>query len=133
MFANCNVLTSVPALDTSNGTKFGAMFYYSYSLTSIPLLDISNGTDINNMFYTCYKLTDITFTGSINSTIDFKSCTILSYNSIKSILTACAATTNTNSKTVSFNRTIADQNQELTNLVTTCTEKGWTVSGLTIQ
>lgn len=70
--------------------------------------------------------------GSINANISFSDCLELSYDSIKSILTACAATTNTNSKTVAFNKTIADQNNELINLVTQCTEKGWQVTGLNI-
>ena len=84
------------------------------------------------MFDGCYLLTNITLEGSVNANISFDGCPELSYDSIKSILTACAATTNTNSKTVAFNKTIADQNNELTNLVTACTEKGWQVTGLNI-
>lgn len=133
MFNGCSSLTILPALDTSNGTFFESMFYLCSLLTTIPILDISNGTEFTNMFYRCYELTDITLTGSINANISFSPCSELSYNSIKSILTACAATTNTNAKTVAFSRTIADQNNELTNLVTTCTSKGWAVTGLTLQ
>ena len=99
----------------------------------MPTFDISNGSNMDGMFNGCSGLINITFTGSINANIRFSDSPELSYDSIKSILTACAATTNSNEKTVSFNKTIADQNQELTNLVTQCTEKGWTVSGLTIQ
>ena len=133
MFLYCSALTSVPALDTSNGLNFNYMFGCCSALTSIPTLDTSNGLYFDYMFLVCKNLTDITFTGSINYSIDFKHCTKLTFDSIKSILTACSNTTNTDSKTVSFDRTIQDQNNELTDLVASCTEKGWTVSGLTIS
>ena len=156
MFNGCRSLTSIPALDTANGTNFGVMFQTCRSLTSIPALDtsqgtdfnymvsgcenlttisqlnLSNGTNFNRMFQSCKKLINITLNGSINIGIDFDYCTELSFDSIKSILTACSKTTNTNSKTVKFNKTIQDQNNELTNLVASCTEKGWTITGLTI-
>ena len=132
MFDSCNSLTTISLSDTSQGTDFSYMFHDCYKLTSVPQLDTSNGTNFKNMFLSCFDLTDITLVGSINTTIDFGSCKKLSYDSIKSILTACSKTTNSDAKTVSFNRTIADQNNELTNLVASCTEKGWTITGLTI-
>ena len=57
----------------------------------------------------------------------------LTYESVKSILTACSNTTNTNSKTLKFGRTLTDQNGELAALVATCNTKGWTISGLTLN
>ena len=132
MFYGCNSLTSIPALDTANGTSFSRMFFACSSLNTISQLNLSNGTKFDYMFQSCGKLINITLNGSINIGIDFGYCTELSYDSIKSILTACSKTTNTNSKTVGFDRTIQDQNNELTNLVSTCTEKGWSVTGLRI-
>ena len=125
-------LTTIPPLDTSKGIYFDYMFYYNIKLTTISSLDLSEGTSFDNMFYQCESLKDISLMGSINANINFRDSGLLTYDSIKSILTACSNTTNTNSKTVSFNRTIQDQNNELTNLVASCTEKGWTISGLTI-
>lgn len=133
MFDGCQRLTSIPSLNTSHGTQFGAMFYRCYELVEIGGIDASSATNFGYFVDACFKLTDITFIGSINANINFSDCKKLTYDSIKSILTACAATTNTNAKTVSFNRTIADQNNELTNLVASCTEKGWAVTGLTLQ
>ena len=156
MFYNCVALTSVPELNTSNGINFTQMMKYCDELISVQKLDISKSTanielfayssklttignliisdtsDTRYLFNGCSSLTDITLTGSVGSSISFSSCTKLTYDSIKSILTACANTTNTNEKEVSFNQTIQDQNNELANLVAQCTEKGWTVSGLTI-
>ena len=133
MFNSCELLVTAPQLDVSNGTNFVYMFGYCYSLTTIPQLDVSNATNTFGMLGSCYNLTNITFVGSINSSIDFLSSPLLTYDSIKSILTACAATTNTTAKTLKFKNTIADTEGELATLVSSCTSKGWTVSGLVLE
>lgn len=158
MFANCINLESIQYLNTSNGTSFNRMFQACFKLTFIPTLDTSKGTTFNGMFDNCrqietislidvslatdsivtlfngcYNLKNITFTGSINSSIGFSNSELLTYDSVKSILTACSNTANTNSKTVYFDRTLTDQNGELAALVSTCTSKGWTISGLTLN
>ena len=56
----------------------------------------------------------------------------LCYTFLYILLTACSKTTNTNTKTIEFNQSITDKNQELTNLVASCTSKGWTIENLTI-
>ena len=68
MFTNCQALTSIPELDTSNGTNFLYMFYYCQSLTSIPELDTSNGTNFYGMFYHCQSLTSIPELDTSNGT-----------------------------------------------------------------
>lgn len=133
MFYGCKNLTTIPQLDTSNGTNFSDMFNGCENLASVPQLDISNGTSFEHMFTNCRKLENITFIGSINGNIDFSPCTKLTYESVKSILTACSNTTNTNAKTLKFKLTLTDQNSELTDLIATCTSKGWTISGLTLN
>ncbi len=45
MFSSCFSLSSIPTLDTSNGTNFSHMFNSCFSLSSISTLDTSNGTD----------------------------------------------------------------------------------------
>jgi hypothetical protein len=130
-------LITAPQLDTSNGTNFSYMFEGCTNLVTIPLLDISIATNIGGMFGSilnkCPNLTNVTFTGSINVSIDFQYSQLLTYDSVKSILTACSNTTNTTSKTLKFSRTLTDQNGELATLVSTCTSKGWTISGLTLN
>jgi len=133
MFYKCSSLTTIPLIDTSNGTSFTYMFQYCSSLTSIPQLDVSKGTYFTSIFHSCSNLENITFVGSINYNIEFNYCTKLTYDSIKSILTACSNTTNTNAKTLKFSRTITDQNGELAALIATCNSKKWTISGLTLQ
>ena len=134
MFYDCYNLTTIPQLNTSSGTDFSCMFQSCDMLSTISQLDISNGTTFSNMFYYCTALKDITFTGSINASIDFSSCRNITYDSVKSILTACSNTTKTTtSKTLKFSRSLTDQNGELAALVADCNSKKWTISGLTLK
>ena len=132
-FASCNNLRGVDKIiNTDDVTNFRFMFSECYKLKTIGQIDVSSGTNFSFMFSNC-DLENITFVGSINYNIDFNSCDLLTYDSVKSILTACSNTTNTNSKTLKFSRTLTDQNGELTALVATCNTKGWTISGLTLN
>ena len=85
------------------------------------------------MFDGCSNLSYIRLTGSLNMSLDISATYYLDYDSVKSILTAASKTTNTYSKTLRFNSTQTDKNKELANLVSACTSKGWTVSGLTLN
>jgi hypothetical protein len=133
MFDDCDWPSILPPLNTVNGTTFEKMFYRCTQLKTIKELNLSKGTNFSNMFYDDYSIKNINLVGSINASIDFSSCTSLTYESVKSILTACSNKTNTNSRTLKFKRTLTDQNGELVNLIATCTSKGWTVSGLTLE
>ena len=133
MFEDCGWLRILPPLNTVNGENFERMFYDCNQLKTIKELNLSRGTKFNNMFTYDYSLENIKLVGSINYSISFSPCTKLTYESVKSILTACSNTTNTDSKEVIFNRTLTDQNNELADLIATCNTKGWTVSGLTLQ
>ena len=136
MFYGCSSLVNIGNLHSVKGSNFISMFSACSNLETISLINIhntDNSHDLLSMFEGCSKLKNITFEDSINADISFYYTKILTYNSIKSILIACAATTNSNSKTITFNQSIKDQNQELQNLVAQCTSKGWTVTGLTIQ
>lgn len=134
MFYSCKQLTTIPQLDTSEGKNFNYMFYDCQSLQSIQQLDFSKATIFTNPFYKCTLLTDITFIGSINASIDF-SYSPLNEDSVESILSACANTTNSNSKTLKFKTgtTITDTEGTITDLIAICNSKGWTISGLTLQ
>ena len=79
MFRQCSNLTTIPELNTSNGTYFGSMFYQCSNLTTIPELNTSNGTRFNYMFRECSKLTTITSL-NINKGIAF---THMFYNCVK--------------------------------------------------
>lgn len=140
MFSGCTGLTSIPALDTSKVTNMSQMFYGSTNLTSIESIDFSSCTNTSSMFPSHLKydkLTSIHVTGSISfswTSDGFSSIPNLDFNSIKSILEAMNRCTNPETaKTMSFNSTMTDQDSQLTNLVSECNGKGWTITGLTIN
>lgn len=160
MFTGCSSLTSVPELNVQNVTDAGAMFRNCKSLKTIQSLDmvkiknmyamfsgcasLENISSINisnsvssdytlYMFDGCASLVSISFVGVINVSINLSFSPKLSYDSVKSTLTAASKKTNNNAKTLSFNLTMTDRNGELAALVNTCTSKGWTISGLTLS
>ena len=140
MFKDCTSLTTIPALDTSKVTNMNSMFSGCSSLTTIESIDFSSCTNTVYMFppYTKYdKLTSIHVTGSISfswTSHGFSNIPNLDFNSIKSILEAMNRCTNPETaKTMSFNSTVTDQDSQLTNLVSECNGKGWTITGLTIN
>ena len=84
-------------------------------------------------FDKCSNLKYLRLTGNLNVSLNLSNSLYLDYDSVKSVLTAASNTTNTDKKTLSFNSTLTDKNGELAGLVSTCTSKGWTVSGLTLN
>ena len=141
MFYDCSSLTTIPQLDTSKVTNMKYMFNGCNSLTTVGGIDFSGltseliqlfGYDSNKP-----KITRFIVNGKINVSISdeysIKALTKIDYDSVKSILAAADRTDNTNAKTLAFNRTMTDQNGELAALVSSCTSKGWTISGLTLQ
>ena len=136
MFFNCKSLQTIPELNTSNVTNMGNMFqgwFVTMILERIEGLDMSNVNITTNTFYGCSKLSYIRLNGSLNVGLDISATSKLDYESVKSVLTAASNTVNTNSKTLRFNSTLTDQNGELAALVSTCTSKGWTINGLTLN
>ena len=141
MFYNCKKLTSIPQLNTSNVTNMENMFTYCSNLETVEGIDFSGLTSNNPALFGDYSekpnLTRFIVNGKINVSMSdsdsIKALTAIDYDSVKSILAAADRTDNTNAKTLAFNRTMTDQNGELAALVTSCTSKGWTITGLTLQ
>ena len=141
MFVDCFSLKSIPTLDTSKATYLNRMFDGCTRLTSIESIDFSSCVgSVGGMFpsYRDYsKLTSMHVTGSISfswTSDGFSSIPNLDFNSIKSILEAMNRCTNPETaKTMSFKTTMTDQDNQLTNLVSECNGKGWTITGLTIN
>ena len=140
MFQGCTSLTTIPALDTSKVIGMNYMFSNCTRLTSIESIDFSSciGTDAMFPSWNNYsKLTSIHVKGSISfswTSNGFSSIPNLDFNSIKSILEAMNRCTNPETaKTMSFKATMTDQDSQLTNLVSECNGKGWTITGLTIN
>ena len=140
-FNSCKSLITIPSLDTSKVTTMKSMLGSCDSLTTVEGIDFSGFTsNLVNLFgYDSVrpKVTRFIVNGKINVSISdnysIKPLKNIDYDSVKSILAAADRTDNTNAKELAFNRTIADQNGELAALVASCTSKGWTISGLTLQ
>ena len=134
MFYNCRSLTEIVGLITTNCKEFTNAFSGCTNVVTIETIDLSNSwNSLTDMFYNCSALENVIFTGSINYGFNFKQSTLLTYDSIKSVLTACSNTTNTSAKILTLNNTITDVNGELAELISVCNTKGWTISGLTIN
>ena len=141
MFAYCSNLTTIPLLDTSKAVDMSGMFYNCSSLTIVEGIDFSGLTSSPNSLFGWITemptLTRFIVNGKLNASISdetsIKALTAIDYDSVKSILAAADRTDNTNAKELAFNRTIADQNGELAALVTSCSTKGWTITGLTLE
>ena len=141
MFGSCSKITTIPQLDTSKVTDMGYMFDNCTGLTTVEGIDFSGLTsELTNLFGWYSGLPNLTHfivNGKINVSISddygIKALAELDYDSVKSILAAADRTDNTNAKELAFNRTMTDQNGELAALVSSCTSKGWTITGLTIN
>ena len=141
MFESCASLTTIPQMDTSKVTNMQYIFSRCTALTTVEGIDFSGLTkNLTNLFGYNSSMPNITrfiVNGKINvdmsDSYSIKALTAIDYDSVKSILAAADRTDNTNAKTLAFKRTMTDQNGELAALVSSCTSKGWTISGLTLQ
>ena len=142
MFDNCSNLKTIPQLDTSKATNMDYMFsgWAAYSLTTVEGIDFSGLTsNLDTLFGwgSAQYVTRFIVNGKLNvsstGTGGIQALTAIDYDSVKSILEAANRTDNTNEKTLAFNRTMTDQNGELAALVSSCSTKGWTITGLTLQ
>ena len=133
--SNLEVFNGIRCNKTSELSTVGCeqMFWNCGKLHTINFLDISKTRSAFRAFTNCYELQNITFEESINGSTDFGSCTKLTYDSVKSILTACSNKVSEGARTLTFNISIADQNGELAELVAICNTKEWTINGLTLQ
>ena len=117
MLYSCSNLTTVEGIDfsglTSNLTQ---LFGYSSEMSNIKRFILNGKINV-----------------SISDNYSTKALTAINYDSVKSILAAADRTDNTNKKALAFNRTMTDQNGELAALVSSCTSKGWEITGLTIE
>ena len=139
-FYFCTSLTTISRLDTSNVTDMNNMFTNCQSLTTVEGIDFSGLTSNPDLFGWLTETPNLTrfiVNGKINTSISdeysIKALTAIDYDSVKSILAAADRTDNINAKELAFNRTMTDQNGELAALVASCTSKGWSITGLTLQ
>jgi hypothetical protein len=140
MFAACEGLLHInKSLPTSlcTAAQMSEMFRRCYSLESIAGIDFSSCDDDPVLFgpedEDMKNLTSVTVNGSINVSFPatFSRCIALDRSSVLSILTAMSNANNADPKDMVFNVEVTD-GQDLQDLLTACTAKGWNITGLTV-
>ena len=79
-WSDCSSLTSFPAIDFPNVTRFRKAWLNCSSLTSFPLIDNSSGTDFRNGWQGCSSLTSfpsIDMSSGTNFSSAWKNCSSL--------------------------------------------------------
>jgi surface protein len=123
MFTNCYSLQSVPLFNTINVISMFNLFASCYSIQSVPLFNTINVVSMGYMFYQCYSLQSVPLFNTANVTnmaVMFNSCQSLNFipafitTAVTSDFTAFAnGSTSINRILMSFNRTVALQNCQL--------------------
>lgn len=129
-------MITAPLMETSKGKNFEAMFIGQDKLVTIPKLNLSSVDNVWNsgyMFNSCTSLQNITFEGSINSHLTFET-SVLSYDSIKSILTAAANNTIGGGIVINLGGSqVVDANGEILSLVSACQNANVEIRNLIIN
>ena len=127
MFGNCEKLISVKGLNTQSATRTDFLFNCCILLTDVNTLDLSNVTNLGIMFNLCYKLTNISFVeSSIKISISFKESSLLSAESIQSIIDGLADLTGKTAQTITFHPTVKNKLTE--EQIASATLKNWNIA-----
>ena len=138
-FLDCAAKT-IPILNSASATRWKMTFIGARDLESIESVDFSGASQFEPIepgFYgttnycsnSTYQLKEVRISGKIRYSTDINASNMLSYESVKSILTALAPV---NNQTIKFDLSIEDRNGELTKLVNKATGNGWIIEGLNI-
>ena len=127
MFYGCESLTTIPQIDTSKGTNFGNMFYNCRALTTIPQIDVSKATNVSSIFSGCISLENITFVAEcIKLSISFVHSSLLTDESIQSIIDGLADLTGQTAQTITFHSTVKNKLTE--EQIASATSKNWNIA-----
>ena len=100
----------VPRIDCSSSMTYnrGAQYLFAnvYNLETVDALVLKENTSLTGTFNNCKTLKNITIEGTIGQTLDMKSCSVLTKNSIISVINALS--TNTNALSVTFSLQAVD-------------------------
>ena len=127
-FSTCKKLTRLVGINTLSATNITEMFLNCTSLESITEpFNISKVTEANKTFNNCAKLKDIRFVAeTIKVSISFPSSSLLTAESIQSIIDGLATVETARTLTLHANTKI------LQSQVDSANAKGWTIAGGTV-
>ena len=114
-------------LDVFSQKKNFANMFENCSMTTIPQLDTSNGTNFTDMFVLCHALKNISFVaGCIKKSIWFARSDKLTDESIQSIIDGLADLTGQTAQTITFHTTIKNKLTE--EQIASATSKNWNIA-----
>lgn len=119
-------ITVLPTISTVSASNLANLFYYSTALHTIDKLILKDdGTQtFSGAFGSCRALANIVIEGKIGNNISFSACTLLTHDSLMSIINHLA--------TVSTTKTLTLGEANLAKLTDSekaiATEKGWTLA-----
>lgn len=120
--------SEVPDMDTSHCKSFIRAFYNTKKLHTIPRLNMTSATSVVDAFYQATALQNITFEGTIPVSVSFAQSSLLTIESLRSIISALydfVGNGETTTRTLTLH---ADAKAKLTeDDVKAITDKGWTL------
>ena len=126
-FSNNPKLVEAPEISTSSCQQFNGCYYNCENLKTIPLIDGSNINSFSVAFSKCPNLVDIRFVkGSIHVSIAFYQSSMLSAESVQSIIDGLADLTGQASQTLSLNALVKEKLTD--EQIAQITSKNWTLA-----
>lgn len=126
-FSNNPKLIEGPEIDTSGCQQFNGAYLNDKNLKSIHLIDGSNIKSFSSAFSNCPNLVDIRFVkGSIHVSIAFYQSSMLSAESVQSIIDGLADLTGQKSQTLSLHALVKEKLTD--EQIAQITSKNWTLA-----
>ena len=118
-------ITHLPELNCASANNFQNMFNSCTNLVSVEKITISEsatGDKFARMFYHCYALQNIVFAGTVNGDLALDDCTLLTHDSLLSLLNALK---DGGTGTITLGETNLAKLTDAEKAI--ATEKGWTL------
>lgn len=130
LFQGATQLVTAPALNYSKGSSLIYIFKGCRNLETVPTMDLKNCWALDGAFEGCEKLKNISFVeGSIQVNVDFSACTLLTNESLLSILKGIKTSVGWKTLKLPANtESIITSDSTMNDLLTTIRAANWTVS-----
>lgn len=126
-FSNNDILEYVKGLNTQSATNVDFLFNGCYRLKDVNTLDLSNVKQLSYMFNYCQNLTNISFVElSIKNSIKFSESSLLSDESIQSIIDGLADLTGQTAQTLTLHPDVKNKLTE--EQIASATSKNWNIA-----
>lgn len=121
IFVHCPHLEELPIIDLKNATQTNFLFTNCSALRKIKKLNVSSSKSFGSTFLNCDKLSELTIEGDIAASISFANSSLLTSESVQSIVDALVTITDGVARTVTFHTDIQLTDEQKS----TIEGKGW--------